>query len=92
MPSNVNISSVISPDVLKNISKASAIKTFGDQLVNKAKDKVISVVEGKIGELKKNIEDITKKTVTLGINHNTELKRLEVENKNKQLKNKPKES
>ena len=85
MPSNVNISSVISPDVLKNISKASAIKTFGDQLVNKAKDKVISVVEGKIGELKKNIEDITKKTVTLGINHNTELKRLEVENKNKQL-------
>ena len=85
MPSNVNISSVISPDVLKNISKASAIKTFGDQLVNKAKDKVISVVEGKIGELKKKIEDITKKTVTLGINHNTELKRLEVENKNKQL-------
>ena len=85
MPSNVNISSVIFPDVLKNISKASAIKTFGDQLVNKAKDKVISVVEGKIGELKKNIEDITKKTVTLGINHNTELKRLEVENKNKQL-------
>ena len=85
MPSNVNISSVISPDVLKNISKASAIKTFGDQLVNKAKDKVISVVEGKIGELKKRIEDITKKTVTLGINHNTKLKGLEVENKNKQL-------
>ena len=79
MPSNVNISSVISPDVLKNISKASAIKTFGDQLVNKAKDKVISVVEGKIGELKKKIEDITKKTVTLGINHNTEFKWLEVE-------------
>lgn len=85
MPSNVNISSVISSDILKNISSASAIKTFGDQLVNKAKDKVISVVEGKIGELKKKIEDITKKTVTLGINHNTELKRLEVENKNKQL-------
>ena len=85
MPNNVNISSVISSDILKNISSASAIKTFGDQLVNKAKDKVISVVEGKIGELKKNIEDITKKTVTLGINHNTELKRLEVENKNKQL-------
>ena len=85
MPSNVNISSVISSDILKNISSASAIKTFGDQLVNKAKDKVISVVEGKIGELKKRIEDITKKTVTLGINHNTKLKGLEVENKNKQL-------
>ena len=85
MPNNVNISSVISPDILKNISSASVIKTFGDQLVNKAKDKVISVVEGKIGELKKRIEDITKKTVTLGINHNTKLKGLEVENKNKQL-------
>ena len=85
MSNNINISSVISPDVLKNISNAAVIKTFGDQLINKAKDKIISVVEGKIGELKKKIEDITKKTVTLGINHNTELKRLEVENKNKQL-------
>jgi hypothetical protein len=82
--SNVNISSVISPDILKNISSASAVKTFGDQLVNKAKDKVISVVEGKVGEIEKRIEDITKKTVTLGINHNTKLKGLEVENKNKQ--------
>jgi hypothetical protein len=85
MPSNVNISSVISPDILKNISSASAIKAFGDQLVNKAKDKIISVVEGKIGELEKKIEDIIKKTVTLGIDHSTELKRLEVLHKNKQL-------
>jgi hypothetical protein len=85
MPNNTNISSVISPDVLKNISNAAAIKTFGDQLVNKAKDKVISVVEGKIGEIEKKIEDIIKKTVTLGIDHSTELKRLEVLHKNKQL-------
>jgi len=85
MPNNINISSVISPDVLKNISNAAVIKTFGDQLVNKAKDKIISVVEGKIGELEKKIEDIIKKTVTLGIDHSTELKRLEVLHKNKQL-------
>jgi hypothetical protein len=88
MSNSTNISSVISPDVLKNISNASAIKTFGDQLVNKSKDKVISVVEGKVGELKKNIEDITKKTITLGIDHNIELKRLEVLYKNKQLTDK----
>ena len=85
MSNNINISSVISPDVLKNISNAAAIKTFGDQLINKAKDKIISVVEGKIGELEKKIEDIIKKTVTLGIDHSTELKRLEVLHKNKQL-------
>ena len=85
MPNNINISSVISPDVLKNISNAAVIKTFGDQLVNKAKDKIISVVEGKIGEIEKKIEDIIKKTVTLGIDHSTELKRLEVLHKNKQL-------
>ena len=85
MSNNINISSVISPDVLKNISNAAVIKTFGDQLVNKAKDKIISVVEGKIGELEKKIEDIIKKTVTLGIDHSTELKRLEVLHKNKQL-------
>jgi hypothetical protein len=85
MPNNTNISSVISPDVLRNISNAAVIKTFGDQLVNKAKDKIISVVEGKIGELEKKIEDIIKKTVTLGIDHSTELKRLEVLYKNKQL-------
>ena len=85
MPNNINISSVISPDVLKNISNAAVIKTFGDQLINKAKDKIISVVEGKIGELEKKIEDIIKKTVKLGIDHSTELKRLEVLHKNKQL-------
>lgn len=85
MSNNINISSVISPDVLKNISNAAVIKTFGDQLINKAKDKIISVVEGKIGELEKKIEDIIKKTVKLGIDHSTELKRLEVLYKNKQL-------
>lgn len=85
MSNNINISSVISPDVLKNISNAAVIKTFGDQLINKAKDKIISVVEGKIGELEKKIEDIIKKTVTLGIDYSTELKRLEVLHKNKQL-------
>ena len=41
MSNSTNISSVISPSVLSNISNATAIKTFGDQLVNKAKDKVV---------------------------------------------------
>ena len=85
MSNNLSISTVVSPDILKTISSSVAIKTFGDQLVNKAKDKVISVVEGKVGELKKLIEEIIKQSVQAGIDHNTELKRLEIIFKNKQI-------
>jgi hypothetical protein len=85
MSNSTNISSVISPSVLSNISNAAAIKTFGDQLVNKAKDKVVSIVKGKIGEIKDFIEEIIKKTIQLSIDHSTELKRLEVLYKDKQL-------
>ena len=85
MSNSTNISSVISPSVLSNISNAAAIKTFGDQLVNKAKDKIVSVVKGKIGEIKDFIEEIIKKTIQLSIDHSTELKRLEVLYKDKQL-------
>ena len=85
MSNNLSISTVVSPDILKTISSSVAIKTFGDQLVNKAKDKVISVVEGKVGELKKLIEETVKQSVQEGIDHNTELKRLEIIFKNKQI-------
>jgi hypothetical protein len=85
MSNSLSISTVVSPDILKTISSSAAIKTFGDQLVNKAKDKVISVVEGKIGELKKLIEETVMQSIQAGIDHNTELKRLEVIFKNKQI-------
>lgn len=82
---NSNISSLISPDILKTISSAAVIKTFGDQLINQSKEKLISVVEGKVGELKKLIEDKIAEKVQAGIDHSTELKRLEVIYKNKQI-------
>jgi hypothetical protein len=85
MSNSLSISTVVSPDILKTISSSAAIKTFGDQLVNKAKDKVISVVEGKVGELKKLIEETVMQSIQAGIDHNTELKRLEVIFKNKQI-------
>ena len=34
----LNVAPVISPDILKTISAATAIKTFGAQLVNKNKE------------------------------------------------------
>ena len=85
MANNLNISSVISPDVLKNISSAAVIKTFGDQLVDKTTQKVISVVEDKAKEIEGKIEKLVKNSIQLGIDHNTELKRLDVLHKEGQL-------
>ena len=77
MSSTSNISSVISPDVLKTISVSTAIKTFGDQLKDKAKEKVVAVLRDKAGELASNLEQVIKEEHQAGIDHNNELKRLE---------------
>jgi hypothetical protein len=85
MANNLNIGSVVSPDVLKTISSATAIKTFGDQLVNKAKDKVISVALGKIQTLKDQIQEIVTLKIKVWSDHGTEMKRLEILLKEKQI-------
>ncbi len=85
MANNINISSVISPDVLRNISSAAAIKTFGDQLKNQAKEKIISVVVGKAQQLKNQIEEIAILEIKVRSDHGTELKRLEILLKEKQI-------
>jgi hypothetical protein len=82
---NINISSVISPDVLRSISSAAAIKTFGDQLKNQAKEKIISVVVGKAQQLKNQIEEIAILEIKVRSDHGTELKRLEILLKEKQI-------
>ena len=85
MANNINVGAVISPSILKTISSSTAIKTFGDQLVNKAKEKVISVASGKVQTLKDQIQEIITLSIKVGIDHNTELKRLEVLLKEKQI-------
>ena len=77
MANDLNVGSVVSPDVLKTISASSAIKTFGDQLKNKAKEKVVAVIRDKAGELTSNLEQVIKDEQQAGIDHNNELKRLE---------------
>jgi hypothetical protein len=72
-----NISPVISPDILKTISSSSAIKTFGDQLKNKSKEKVVAVNRNKTGELEAELEQLIKDEQQASIDHNNELKRLE---------------
>jgi len=69
MSNKINISSVISPDILKTISISTAIKTFGDQVKNKAKEKVISYAQGKVGELTSQLEQLVKDEIQAGINY-----------------------
>ena len=85
MANNLNIGSVVSPNILKTISSSTAIKTFGDQLVNKAKEKVISVASGKVQTLKDQIQEIVTLKIKVWSDHGTELKRLDVLLKEKQI-------
>ena len=85
MANNINVGAVISPSVLKTISSSTAIKTFGDQLVNKAKEKVISVALGKVQILKDQIQEIVTLKIKVWSDHGTEMKRLEVLLKEKQI-------
>jgi len=85
MPTNINISSLVSPDILKNISSSTAIKTLGDQLKDQAKEKVISSSTGKIQELKNQIEEITKSIIKTNSDHGVALKRLDLLLKEKQI-------
>jgi hypothetical protein len=85
MANNINVGAVVSPDVLKTISSSAAIKTFGDQLINKAKEKIISAALGKVQELKDQIQEIVELKIKIWSDHGTEMKRLEILLKEKQI-------
>jgi hypothetical protein len=85
MANNINISSVISPDILKTVSSSTAIKTFGEQLKDQAKEKVISVALGKANQIKDQIQEIVLLKVKVWSDYNTELKRLDILLKEKQI-------
>ena len=85
MPNNINISPTLAKNTIELAKNPQKIKAFGDQLVDKAKDKIISSALGKIQELKNQIEEIVKLSIQAGIDHNTELKRLDVLLKEKQI-------
>ena len=84
MPNNINISPALAKNTIELAKNPQQIKTFGDQLVNKAKEKVISVSLGKVQELEIQKEEILKSSVQVGINHNIVLKRLDTLLKEKQ--------
>jgi len=77
MSNTSNISSVISPDILKTISSSTLIKTFGDQLKDQAKEKIISVALGKTQDLQNQIQEVVSTEIKVRSDHSTELKRLD---------------
>jgi len=85
MSNKVNIAPVVSPEIIKTISSSTAIKTFGDQLKDAAKAKVLSVALGKLDELRIRVQEIVLAEIKLGSDYNTELKRLDINYKNKQI-------
>ena len=78
MATNLNISTVISPDVLKTISASTLIKTFGDQLKDKAKDKIVVAATSKVNQLEADIESLIRKQQGVKKKHTNELKRIDI--------------
>jgi len=64
----LNIASVISPDIIKIISAATAIKTFGAQTKDKNKETLIVGNQTKTAELDAELESLTLKEQQAGIN------------------------
>ena len=85
MANNLNVSSVISPDILKTISTAAAITTLGNQLVDQAKEKVISTTLGKAQQLANQIAEVVILEQKVELDHGLELKRLDILLKEKQI-------
>lgn len=62
----INVAPVISPDILKTISAATAIKTFGSQLVNKNKEILVVGNQSKTAQLDNELQALTVKEQQAG--------------------------
>jgi hypothetical protein len=83
--SNINIAPVVSPDILKNISASTAIKSFGDQLKNKAKETLVSGAQSIISNLKNQQEELTSRLKVLAEQQTVELSNLQKKYESKQF-------
>jgi hypothetical protein len=83
--SNLNIAPVVSPDILKNISASTAIKSFGDQLKNKAKETLISGTQSIISNLKNQQEVLTLQIKALTDKQTNELLELQKKYESNQI-------
>jgi hypothetical protein len=83
--SNLNIAPVVSPDILKNISASTAIKSFGNQLKDKAKETLISGKQSIISNLENQQKALTLQLETLAEKQTVELSNLQKQYESKQI-------
>lgn len=79
----MNVSSLISPGINSTLSSTGLPNAFGDQVANKAKQKVTSAAVGQLQILKQKSEEIIKKKLDLEITHKNNLKKLDSQYKPK---------
>ena len=81
MSTQTNISSLISPDILKNIKSSESIKAFGDQIKDNAKQKIItSATQSTLARLLEEKASLIKEGIDAEIRHNITLLDLERQN------------
>jgi len=81
MSTQTNISSLISPDILKNIKSSESIKAFGDQIKDNAKQKIItSATQSTLARLLEEKASLIKEGIDAEIRHNITLLDLEKQN------------
>ena len=81
----INVAPVISPDILKTISAATAIKTFGSQLIDKNKEKLIVGNQTKTAQLDDELQALTVKEQQAGETQKTTVEKAQKDYETKQI-------
>jgi hypothetical protein len=69
MANNINVSSLIPSEVNNTLSNIKNPKSFGDQIIDNSKQKLLQSSLGKIEEIKSQIQDIVLRLVNLEVDH-----------------------
>jgi hypothetical protein len=67
MANNINISPVISPNIVGTVSKSTSIKSFGSQLKDKSKETLVIGDQTKTAQLDNELDTLTKKEQDAGV-------------------------
>jgi hypothetical protein len=67
MANNINISPVISPNIVETVSKSAPIKSFGSQLKDKSKEILVIGDQTKTAQLDNELDILTKKEQDAGV-------------------------
>lgn len=81
----ISVAPVISPDILKTISAATAIKTFGSQLVDKNKEKLVVGNQTKTAQLDNELQALTTKEKQAGETQKATVEKAQKDYETKQI-------